>query len=305
MGVESGWIYKVYEKITAITDLYPIKYGISNGVHGKMENENMDKFFYKFKNDMQKLMEQFYRYVPEPPEEARKPDRFDSSTTVRREKRKFYDTWDSKSISEKVTMPLIIQVNEKYKEYLEYVEGVCAKKGYYDLDSLLNQLRFVYYERKNRFQQYQRMMEMGGPEEWTKLEERKREEEEAAQRARHDKKMKEEAIAREKFENEKARRRAILQLIDDRRDLENKLEQNKKKIFSGEGDYRELIEEQNKINSSLRDVERREEDMLKNDPEGYKEVANNKNEKGDEYFRKDKMRFGRQILLHQLQKMSS
>lgn len=308
MGVESGWIYKVYEKITAITDLYPIRYGISNGICGKMEDEKMDTMFYLFSSDMQKLMEEFYRYVPEPPEKPRKPDRFDSSTTVRREKRTFYDMWDSKSIPEKVTMQLIIRVNQKYEQYLGYVESVCAKEGYYDLDSLLNQLRYVYYERKDRFKQYQRMMEMGGPEEWTKLEEKKREEEEAAERARHDKKMKEEAIAREKIEKEKARRRAIRQLIEDRRDLENKLEQNKKKFFSGEGDHRDLIEEENKIKSALRDVERREEDMLKNDPEGYEEVANNKNEKGNKYVRQDKGRWGRgdlQVLLPQLQKLSS
>jgi hypothetical protein len=87
MGVESDWIYNVYEKITAITDLYPIRYGISDGIHGKMEDEKMDTTFYLFNNDMYKLMTEFYRYVPEPPEEARKPDRFDSSTTVSRSER--------------------------------------------------------------------------------------------------------------------------------------------------------------------------------------------------------------------------
>lgn len=300
MGVESDWIYNVYEKITAITDLYPIRYGISDGIHGKMEDINMDKTFYLFNNDMYKLMTEFYRYVPEPPEEARKPDRFDSSTTVRREKRKFYDTWDSKYISEKVTMQLIIRVNQNYEQYLGYVDGVCAKKGYYDLDSLLNQLRYVYYERKNRFKQYQRMMEMGGPEEWTKLEERKREEEEAAERARHDKKMKEEAIARDKNQKEEARMTAIMNLIQDRRDLEEKLEQNKKKFYSGQGDHRDLLEEENKIKSALRDVERREEDLLKYDPEGYFEFEKYKSKQG----KRDRNGFGLQVLLSQLQKMS-
>jgi hypothetical protein len=300
MGVESDWIYNVYEKITAITDLYPIRYGISDGIHGKMEDEKMDTTFYLFNTDMYKLMTEFYRYVPEPPEEARKPDRFDSSTTVRREKRKFYDTWNSKYIAEKVTMQLIIRVNQKYEQYLAYVDGVCAKKGYYDLDSLLNQLRYVYYERKNRFKQYQQMMEMGGPEEWTKLEERKREEEEAAERARHDKKMKEEAIARDKNQKEEARMTAIMNLIQDRRDLEEKLEQNKKKFYSGQGDHRDLLEEENKIKSALRDVERREEDLLKYDPEGYFEFEKYKSKQG----KRDRNGFGLQVLLSQLQKMS-
>jgi hypothetical protein len=305
MGIEeSTWIHKVYKKITEITDANPIYYGRSNGINGKMKNESMEQKWYEFKNDMLKLMEKFYTYIPEPPEEARKPDRFDSSETVRREKRTFSDTWRWKGISEEITMTLIIQVNKMYEKYYDFVCSVDSKPDYYELGSLLDQLRPLYKERESRFKKYQEMMKVGGPEEWTKLEKKKREEKETAERVRREKEMEEEAIARDKLEREIERSRVIHQLIVDRRDLEEKLRLIEKKFYSGEGDYRDLIEEENKIKSALRDVERREEDLLKKDPEGYNQVADKKKGKDNEH-RRHKWSGQLSILLHQLQILSS